>query len=63
MNSQRYQIVNKKSIEAGCGFRFDELRTYILDTVTDKIVRDIGAAKWSQNKAIEIAAALNAKNA
>lgn len=61
MANARYQVVNLKSIQAGVGRSFNELRTFILDTKTDKIVRDVGAAKYSQEKAASLAAEMNTR--
>jgi len=59
----RYQPVDRKTTQVGCGTRFAELRTYILDTQTGELVREIGSAKYSQTKAEEVASAMNARAA
>jgi len=63
VHTPRYQPVDRKTTQVGCGTRFTELRTFILDTQTGKLVRDIGAAKWSQEKALQVAASMNARAA
>ena len=59
--AERYVLVNRSSVEVGCGFNFREIRTYILDTATGKLVRDIGHAKYSVEKAQKTAASMNAR--
>ena len=61
MQTPRYQIVNRNIFGAGCGRSIREMRTFILDTQTDKLVRDVGAAKYAQAAAEKLAAAMNEK--
>lgn len=58
----RYIAINRTSTEVGCGHTFRELRTYIQDTETGKLVRDIGHAKYSADAAAKVAARLNERN-
>ena len=61
--TERYRPINKRSLEHGCGFQFYELRTYIEDTHTGKLVSDVGAAKYSAERAAELARKLNERAA
>ena len=61
--TERYRPINKRSLEQGCGRQFYELRTYIEDTQTGKLVRDVGDAKYSAERAAELARKMNERAA
>lgn len=58
--NQFYRAVERRVIQQGCGRSFYENRCFIESVYENKLVRDVGNAKYAKEKAASLAEKMNA---